>query len=178
MGFKTSIHLCRAFAREALKGPVQGNITADIVDGFDRVQLNLHADNFTPKVNHAELISGAKRIAQFADSITPDRMILQHRVAWAHVPILHEKIEYLYDQSQGGGIDGIDGWPRPSPDLPRMGYAGGIGPDTIGRAMDFVRKHPQSHMWLDMEGRIRTTDGYLDLDAVEAVCEAAFYKNG
>ena len=179
MGFKTSIHLCGIFARETLKSLENASeFLSDLVDGFDRVQVNLHPDSFTPGITPNQLLSGVKRISQFAESITPDRVILQQRASWASVPTIHQKIEYLYDRSEGGGIDGIDDWPRPSPELPRMGYSGGIGPDTIGRAMAFVDKHKDARLWLDMEGRIRTHEGFLDMGAVEAVCEAAFHKNG
>ena len=175
MDFRTSVHLCGTFARMALNWtPEKNNVLREIVKGFGRVQVNLHPDSYSTEINRTELRRAARRLTSFADAIEPDRVIIQHRTSWDRVPTLHRRIEYLYDQSEGRGLDGIDAWPQPSPDLPRMGYAGGIGPDTIQRAMDFVNKYPESHMWLDMEGRIRTQDWHLDLSAVEAVCKVAF----
>ena len=173
-GFQTAIHLCGAFTRWAINRGHQSRELPGLLEGFDRVQINLHQDSFTPKVNYTELGSAARRVVEFAENISPQRTILQHRVSWTKIPIDHEKIEYLYDQSEGRGIDGIDAWPPPSPDLPRMGYAGGVGPATIEKAMDFVHRHSDSRLWLDMEGRIRTQDGFLDLQAVTEVCEKAF----
>ena len=175
MGFRTAIHLCGTFARMALNWtPERNNDLLEIVKGFDRVQVNLHPDSYSTEIKQGELHQATKRLIQFADAIKPDRVILQHRTSWDSVPTRHPRIEYLYDQSEGRGLDGIDAWPQPSPDLPRMGYAGGIGPDTIQRAMDFVKRYPGPRMWLDMEGRIRTSDWHLDLSAVEAVCKVAF----
>ena len=87
MGFKTSIHLCGIFARETLKSLENGSgFLSDLVDGFDRVQINLHPDSFTPGITRNQLLSGVKRISQFAESITPDRVILQQRAGWARRP--------------------------------------------------------------------------------------------
>ena len=176
MGFRTAIHLCGTFARMALNRTPDGNDDIlEIVKGFDRVQVNLHPDSHSTEIKNTELQTATKRLIQFSDDMEPERLILQHRTSWDNVPTKHGRIEYLYDQSEGRGLDGIDKWPKPFPDLPRMGYAGGIGPYTIGRAMDFVNSYPESHIWLDMEGRIRRpSDGRLDLKAVEAVCKVAF----
>ena len=51
------------------------------------------------------------------------------------------------------------------------GMLGVLGQRTIGQAIDFALAHPDANLWFDMEGRIRYS-GWLDLDAVETVCEA------
>ena len=80
-------------------------------------------------------------------------------------------LEYLYDKSGGRGQSSFHQWPEPSGTLERMGYAGGIGPDTIDNALKFVERYPEHRLWIDMENRVRTEDGYLDLDKVRQVCE-------
>ena len=89
----------------------------------------------------------------------------------------HEKVEYLYDRSGGRGLDSFAQWPKPSPCLPRMGYAGGLGPDNIARAVAFADAFPEASLWFDMESRIRK-GGLVDLAAVESVCSQAFDQSG
>lgn len=51
------------------------------------------------------------------------------------------------------------------------GYAGGLGPANIAAALDFAARFDGQRLWLDMETGVRDRDDWLDLDAVEAVCE-------
>ena len=118
----------------------------------------------------ASLAAASQVVKRFADTVGCQRVILQHRGGWGQIPVFHEKVEYLFDLSEGGGRAAFEEWPAPSPHLPRMGYAGGIGPETIDRAIDFALAYPDSNLWFDMEGRVRYA-GWLDLDAVETVCE-------
>ena len=55
-----------------------------------------------------------------------------------------------------------------------MGYAGGIAPDNIGRALEFVQPRIPAHRdcWLDLEGGARNDQGRFDLDRVETMCRA------
>ena len=55
-----------------------------------------------------------------------------------------------------------------------MGYAGGITPDNIGRALEFVQTRipADRDCWLDLEGGSRNDQGRFDLDQVEALCKA------
>ena len=85
------------------------------------------------------------------------------------MPVLHEKVEYLFDVSEGRGMESFEHWPVPSADFARTGYAGGLGPHNIERAVAFAQFHDEHVLWFDMEGRIRT-DGWLNTDTVEAVC--------
>ena len=138
----------------------------DLCNGFSRVQVNLHGDSFNPR----RVAVAAQAVKRFADTVGCQRVILQHRNAWKDLPVFHEKVEYLFDRSGGGGRAAFEEWPTPSPHLPRMGYAGGIGPETIEKAIDFALAYPDSNLWFDMEGRIRFA-GWFDLGAVETVCE-------
>ena len=85
----------------------------------------------------------------------------------------HPRIEYLFDESGGRGKRGD--WPDPWPVLPgmRCGYAGGLGPDNVDEALEFVERHPDARIWLDMESGVRTND-WMDLEKVEAVCQKAW----
>ena len=170
-GVQMAIHLCGRYSRMVMQDNGSPDELYDLCNGFSRVQVNLHGDSFNP----GRVAVASRAIKRFADTVACQRVILQHRSDWQHIPVFHEKVEYLFDRSEGGGRAAFEEWPAPSPHLPRMGYAGGIGPETIDQAIDFARAHPDANLWFDMEGRIRYA-GWLDLGAVEAVCESVYPK--
>ena len=171
-GVKTAIHLCGRWSREVMSADGPPGHTYELCKGFGRVQVNLHGDFLDP--SHIDAHAAAvRRFAETLASANSDiRVILQHRGPWAEVPIKHPLVEYLFDRSGGAGRAAFHEWPAPVDHETRYGYAGGIGPDTIGQAMAFVNGWPTVSMWLDMEGRVRT-DGLFDLDKVVAVCAEA-----
>ena len=164
LGVPTSLHLCGAWARGALNGT---QLATAQCGGSARVQINLHGDERSDE-----------RIGVFPEAVEEflvpykGNVILQHQEGWDTVPVRHERVEYLFDRSEGSGQEHFAEWPAPSEHLSRMGYAGGIGAHNIGQAMYFVGAFPSARLWLDMESHIRT-GGYLDLDLVEAVCVRA-----
>ena len=166
-GVQMAIHLCGQYSRMVMQDGGAPDEVYDLCNGFSRVQVNLHGDSFNP----GRIAVAAQAVNRFADTVGCERVILQHQGDWQHLPVYHEKVEYLFDRSEGGGRAAFEEWPIPSRYLHRMGYAGGIGPETIETAIDFALAHPEANLWFDMEGRIRYA-GWLDLDAVETVCEA------
>ena len=166
MTYNTSIHLCGSYARQVMRPEGPSDEIYQMCDGFGRVQVNLHGDAFD--LSRIDVASPAVR--RFADMVTCQSVILQHRDGWERIPVTHKRVEYLFDRSEGRGLESFDQWPEPSRDLFRMGYAGGIGPHNIDKAIGFAERHPESRIWLDMEGRIRTSDYWLDLAAVRQVC--------
>ena len=167
-GMKITIHLCGRYARMVMQDNGSPDELYDLCNGFSRVQVNLHGDSFNP----GRVDVAAQAVKRFADTVGCQQVILQHRgSSWHNIPVFHEKVEYLFDKSEGGGRAAFEEWPAPSPYLHRTGYAGGIGPETIDQAIDFALAHPDSNLWFDMEGQIRHA-GWLDLGAVETVCEA------
>ena len=173
LGIKTALHLCGKYSRMVMRPEgADDEHLSDLCAGFGRVQVNLHGDWFNPE----RVRVASKAIEHFADRVAADRVILQHRADWASIPVEHEKVEYLYDVSEGGGVESFADWPEPSPHLRRMGYAGGLGPHNISRAVAFASVHPAAALWFDMESRIRTA-GLLDLTSVERVCEQVFGKS-
>ena len=168
-GFRTALHLCGRYARAAVRPDTSDSALWEMCAGFGRVQVNLHGDWFDPE----SILVTREGIEAFADRVDAEHVILQHRGGWDTIPSLHEKVEYLFDRSEGGGVVSFADWPEPSLQLPRMGYSGGLGPDNINRAVDFAAAHPEATMWFDMESRIRSA-GLLDLGAVESVCRQVF----
>ena len=173
VGIKTALHLCGKYSRMVMRPEgADDEHLWDLCAGFGRVQVNLHGDWFNPE----RIDVSREEIRHFARRVEADRVILQHRGDWGSMPVEHDKIEYLYDVSEGGGVESFADWPEPSPRLHRMGYAGGLGPHNIGRAAAFASAHPKAALWFDMESRIRT-GGLLDLVSVESVCEQVFEKS-
>ena len=155
----TAIHLCGTYSRNVMFG---GGPSFDhsvvICDGFDRVQIN--AKKFIWDSVYA-----------FADSVSCFKVVIPYRNMHIHYPNLNSKLEFLYDASGGQGKDTINQWPKPNITNHRIGYAGGISPDNIDRALAFCDRFPDVDMWLDMESGIRTND-WLDLNKVRQICEA------
>ena len=142
-----------------------------ISDGFRRVQINIHGGLFLSE----NVESAGAAIQAFIDKSTANTIILQHRSDWnIIVPMIHDRLEYLFDRSEGSGMVDFRSWPDPSAEG-RWGYSGGIGPENIGVAMRFAGRHKDARLWFDMESQVRT-DGWLDLGKVLTVCDAAFSK--
>ena len=157
-----AVHLCGFWSRSAL---LPGELSAETIRlcrGFDRVQINLVGIPTPPS-------AAAARLVQFLPGC--ESIIFQHRdTTWDSVPTDHHRVEYLFDRSGGSGREAFKEWPDPTSAPGRVGYAGGIGPHNIGRAMKFVNRYPESRLWLDMESEVRT-DGRFDMDKVEKVCQ-------
>ena len=167
---RSAIHLCGSYSRRVMTG--WQAITPEIYDlcaGFDRVQVNLHGDAFSDKyieVSREALIG-------FAQAVQCQSVILQHRGDWKDIPVVHPKVEYLFDVSAGAGIESFNVWPWPSFKLARMGYAGGLGVMNIDKAVRFANQHPYARLWFDMESQVRLF-GQFNMGAAEHVCQQVF----
>ena len=162
----TAIHLCGQYARAVITTGPQARESLNVSNGFGRIQVNLHGDHIDS--NNITIFPEAFR--QFVDTVQADKVILQHRAGWNSAPLDHPKVEYLFDLSEGSGLESFDAWPPPPP-FKRVGYAGGISPHNIHQAMKFVDLHPRAHIWLDMENQIRDQNhpGRLQSCSIRAV---------
>ena len=182
-GIPTAVHLCGAYSKLVLQSIDTTSFGASFADvlrlckGFGRVQVNLPSGYWNRP--HSSVHNPWNNLQDFADWVTCNKVILQHREAWNTIPVRHLKVEYLFDRSGGRGVADFGSW-LSVPDLSLYnpippggrwwGYSGGLGPDNIHTAMEFVhRQVDQSRVWLDMESGVRT-GGWLDLDKVEQVC--------
>lgn len=72
------------------------------------------------------------------------------------------KAQALHDASGGAGVVPAD-WPAASwlPERDPVGYAGGLGPDTIREQLPRIRAAAGDgrHVWIDMEAGVRSDDG-------------------
>ena len=168
-GVNTALHLCGQYARRvAGSGPMGLGLTV-LARGFGRVQINLQGDAWDP----GRVRGTAEAVRRFAEETETGSVILQHRSPWEDAPVDHPRIEYLFDLSEGRGEESFKHWPDP-PGGRRAGYAGGLGPRNIHRALEFAERHPESRIWFDMERNIRDAHYRLDLETVWEVCRAAF----
>ena len=172
-GIPSALHLCGQYARMVMdaSGPVRSRVynLLGVCNGFNRVQINLHGDYWDP--NRIDVTTENAR--WFVNAVTHndnvDSVIIQHRGPWQDVPLRHPKVEYLFDLSEGRGAEDFDAWPEPDAGLGRVGYAGGLGPHNIDRAVAFSRKHSEARLWFDMESNVRAA-GAFSLSKVAMVC--------
>ena len=134
-GIATAIHLCGRLARRVNAG--NGETLAELVDGFDRIQVNAASYNY-------------RRLIEFRTAIdTP--VIVQDRSNFAETPPA-ARLEYLLDPSGGRGIESIHAWVRPWP-WTQYGFAGGVGPENIRLAIDKLNELGAPNAWIDMGDR-------------------------
>ena len=143
-------HLCGAVSTAFQGGDAPEGVP---LSRFNRVQVNGH------RINQTMFPSWRARLQ--VDLIVQTRQ--------AHFTADGEYLE-LYDRSGGEGV-----LPAEVPALPAggplVGFAGGIGPDTVGHYLSLIGG--AGRFWLDMEGRIRT-NGWFDLEKARRVCGALF----
>jgi phosphoribosylanthranilate isomerase len=175
-GLMLAGHLCGGAARTALHleranlGPEDMALLSALV-GINRVQINYvpNPDAWPHLRTDTGLPLGYWEAERFART-TQHPVIVQHRtLTYPEYTGLH----YLFDKSGGKG-EGPKNWPK-HPDGKRLvGYAGGLGPEVVVEQL--ARMDTSGPYWLDMEGRVRTADDWLDLDKCEAVLEQVYGK--
>ena len=144
-----SAHLCGRLSRDVQGGEFSG-ISFD-QEKFWRVQIN------GANVDH----SNFDALRQWANV----QIITQIRDGEFSDSDNHE----LFDCSGGNGVM-PESIPKTRKDK-MVGFAGGMGPDTVTDYLSMIEGG--GRFWIDMEQRIRT-DGWFDLDKVEAVCQSVF----
>jgi len=156
-GVTSAIHLCGARARAARDRNWE-EIT-DLAAGFGRVQVNLPA---------AQRGAAAPALDDFGRFLQR-RVVLQHEGPWeTSGGASCANLDLLADGSGGQGIPSFNSWPPPRENR-LNGYAGGIGPATIRRTLEFAARWPEHRIWIDMETGVRTADTF-DMTKAIAVC--------
>lgn len=147
---RKAAHLCGRIARELGHTPIPVDIPIAL---FDRAQVN-----GTFSDNHAYYHLHNSFAIEVVRQVRGERFEREC------------PFSQLFDKSGGEGVR-----PESVPELPGehmfVGYAGGMGPDSV---RDYLRKiQGDGRFWIDMESNVRT-NGWLDLDKVERVCELEF----
>lgn len=146
---KKSAHLCGRAARDLQAGSAPRHVP---FEAFDRIQVNGRNINTDRLADLPEEYGVQVILQSVTNEFTPG-------------PFLQ-----LFDRSGGEGM-----FPEEVPSLPGegvfVGYAGGMGPESVGRYLELI--HGEGSFWIDMEGRLRTK-GWFDLDKVARVCEQVY----
>ena len=153
-GVRCALHLCGRAARSAVSGEVPEDLIT-LAKAFQRVQIN---------GCETEL----DRMVEFQKSIGVP-VIAQVQSGFNGPELPRRSLHYLYDASGGRGISGLPSWPEARADAP-CGYAGGIGPQNIKKAIR--RAEALGGSWIDMETHVRTEDR-LDKSKVRNVIRSA-----
>jgi hypothetical protein len=153
-GMTLAFHLCGEASRDTLSGSRRW-VGMMAGRGPFRVQLN----GYTP-------------IATELQPLRPDiEWILQVRSESALQSAAHDArrldASALFDPSGGRGIEPFS-WPC-APFGLRMGYAGGINPDTVLGVLEAIGPVSRD-FWIDMESGVRTDDRF-DLRKARLVLE-------
>lgn len=163
-GKPTGIHLCG----EALLGFIDGDpAILDLMQGFDRIQVNVKFAGMADKYAPQKLVAAIKASPQW-------QFIIQYgKNENALLTLLKDAPNHavLFDESAGRGVS-PDSWQAPLPGH-FCGYAGGMNPDNVKKNLEMIAKVAGDHTtWIDMETGIRTNDAF-DLDKIRRVLEIA-----
>lgn len=158
--YSTSLHLCGSAIEKYLD---KDQYLVDLVNQFDRVQLNFSMAKFKPD----ELTEKLFALQKVVDSVT----VLQfNKSKAAFIQEFTQQVKtpsrllynILFDGS--GGFGRVLEEPQKPIDGFYCGYAGGIGPETV---LDIVTKIDKvvsdEYYYIDMESKIREDD-YLSID--------------
>lgn len=156
-------HFCGGCTRDTVKG--DGSWMGALHRIFDRVQLN--GVQLPIPETLANLIRANQDLEFILQVRRAEDLLAAHQVS-ASLP----QVSALFDPSGGEGIAPAQ-WPA-APEGLRLGYAGGIRPDTVVSVLESIAKAgPFTYApWIDMESGVRTDDR-LDMVKVRAILEAA-----
>ncbi len=167
-----ALHLCGNDARQITHGKVVEMV--DYLDHFDRVQINGYTEIGWRFVD-VLLATTPIYILQVRTNSLPESPEMKQAVDDARrINLLgyrlgaRERAHILYDPSGGTGRP-INFFPHP-PQFIRVGYAGGIKPETITEIPAALRKF-RAPWWLDMESGVRDAEDRFDLGLVRQALE-------
>jgi phosphoribosylanthranilate isomerase len=155
-GLRWAAHVCGEEARKIANAP--DTVSVDL-HGFQRVQVNHGFKGSNEEQVHNTWRFG-RRLGVRAMLQCADKFPEEGRLDW------------LFDTSFGTGV-APKTWPRLPAGGPFCGYSGGINPDNVVDVVKALGAAAGDLYWIDMESGIRT-DGWLDLNKCEAVCQAVY----
>lgn len=164
----SAVHLCGRLAFEEL---LLGTLPAEVLKA-DRLQLNINARK--PDFTDSQVLDVFRRAMELGPEI-----ILQYHTGSAALiqrflgelgPDDRTRAHVLLDESKGTGRVLGSVCAPPELDGVYCGFAGGLGPENISRALSAIELGGREY-WADMESGIRT-DNRFDLEKVRLVLEA------
>ena len=155
-GMNLSAHLCGADARR-----LQTSDAWVPFRGFQRYQINGY-ESPVPRIVRLAASPRVEFILQARDEAS---LALVGQDARS---IGYRSASVLFDPSGGRGVEPFK-WPVP-PYLVRMGYAGGIKPETVIEVLKDIGPIDYP-FWIDMESGVRDAEDRFDLARVRSVLE-------
>eukprot|EP00931_Biecheleriopsis_adriatica_P098417 TRINITY_DN72359_c0_g1_i1.p1 TRINITY_DN72359_c0_g1~~TRINITY_DN72359_c0_g1_i1.p1 ORF type:complete len:266 (-),score=63.35 TRINITY_DN72359_c0_g1_i1:12-782(-) len=160
---RIAAHLCGQDCLRALQGDVARLQELHELIGFKRLQLNPTCAN---DASGWEPASAAEGIRAAAAALPDVEFILQlNQETEALFSLLFRdgslappsNLAVLLDASCGLGV-APKAWATPPQDVASVGFAGGLGPDTILEQLEGIAAAcgDERHVWVDMESGIRS----------------------
>lgn len=154
-----SLHICGSLLREIMQGAYGYPWPLQELK-FDRCQLNFHGDAVSGE--SSDNIIDCMRMPQWPARETIIQLDGVNDWILERCVMAGLCVSGLYDCSHGAGIK-PDGWPKPNPRW-EIGYAGGLGPETINSDLDAIAKSAgQQRFWIDMETKLRDVSNRQDV---------------
>jgi len=162
-----ALHVCGTPARH---GMLFGDVLVDMFLYVRRVQFN-------GELTNAEWDA----LMELCGRHRPVKFVVQLPVNDHHIPLdatkLPFNLQFLVDESGGRGRESLE-WKQPKYAKADVGFAGGLGPDTVAKHLPFIRAVAQPGWWIDMESKIRDEKDRFDIfkcvavrDAVDKYCK-------
>lgn len=175
-----SLHLCGQYVRQILIGETPQDVWS-VIDAYDRVQLNFHAER-----NECKPVECLKALVAFSDHGRRQFIFqIDGERGNKHLEAIYGEMDKvddidavgLFDVSGGAGILPAE-WPKPEymttdQDYAYHGYAGGLGPDNLAEQIPLIGKAANGcRFWIDMETKVRShNDRQFDLAKVRRCLE-------
>lgn len=157
-GLALAAHVCGGHAREALATGRCAALDALPRGMFRRIQVNTR-----------EAVPDTAPLVRMADAYGASRIVLQARGAFPD----GDAVDWLQDASGGTGAM-PERWPEAPAGTNLVGYAGGLGPDTVAAALPAIAAAAGDvPYYIDMETRVRVGDRF-SLDACERVLDLVY----
>ncbi len=158
-GCSIALHVCGKETKKILS-QAQDSVALELLDFVNRVQIN-----FVYKED--QVLQLEDLCKKFPNKV----FITQHNEKNndLYLKIKSNNHQVLFDASGGRGIE-CSNWEKPLSDKV-CGYAGGLGLDNIELQFESIKKVVKDDFWIDMEGKIRTSDK-LDIN----ICKYILYR--
>jgi hypothetical protein len=160
-----SAHLCGQWVNDAMQGRLTILAHESIEKAFGTIQMNCYKERLKQALVSPLLW---RAISVIHNGYKP--VILGGNYSGIAIDVekfLNAGVYPLFDASGGHG-QSPKVWPSPfttEHGTPLFcGYAGGLGPDNVGRELTRINEVAgQSHIWIDMETKLRNTKDEFDL---------------
>lgn len=172
---RLAAHLCGRSVFESILDPKRRLAIIEDIKRYDRVQLNVNArTTYFEDCSVEDLfkILNQYGITTILQMHNRSRKIVNKYLDSQSIHGEYKNVNILFDKS--GGFGRLpDSWEKPVPynSTSFYGYAGGLGPDTLGDQIELIREAAgEEPYWIDMESGVRTND-IFDVDKARCVIQ-------